>query len=269
MIIMKTLIYFLMAIVVVLFQAANNASGQTRGEVSQKTVQLNLVHLKSNDYEKRLQAANYFDQLSNADLNPEIFKAAIDALKQEIEQTNGIFKIEKSNGSGEAEAEAYGMYMGSLCNIIGKSNNKEALPLLVDRCMSSEGLLRFGDDAAILLLNVLTTNSNDFNKTNAISILGVMLQPKTTGYVATGEVRSKIKKTLIQTLSANDLYIKMASVRAIGNSEDKDMQHVLENIANNDGVHFLKKDKATGKEIDRYPVREEAKKALMKFKSAQ
>ncbi len=104
---------------------------------------------------------------------------------------------------------------------------------------------------------------------NAISVLDEMMKPKQEGYVASGGVRSKIKKALIQAISKKNQYVRQGSVRALGNSEDADVIPILEKIAKSDREHFEKKDRTTGKMTTRYPVREEAEKALSKLKQKE
>ena len=229
-----------------------------------------VADFKSHDYETRYQAAFYFSQFSKANLNETIFNAAGDALKYEIEHNSGPLKIKKKKenkkeNTGEAAAEAYVMYIVNLCQIVGQSNDNKYLSLLIASCPTADNLLKFGDDAANLLLDELKTATNSHRKSVLISVLGVMLQPKATGYVLRGDNRIRLKKLLIQQLSDNDIYLKKAAVRALGDSQDDDIKYILEDLAKNDGEHFIKHDRVTGNAIDRYPVREETEKALLKF----
>ncbi len=227
--------------------------------------------ISSPDLAERQNALFFFSHFKKEDLNEKIMDAIIDLFKKEMGQNKGPYKVKKriktdtSNDIADS-GEGYGIYQGYLCELAGKTGNKDLLPLLVEHCMDPKVIINFGDASIGLVIDKLSKTNNSMAKTNAIRVLGEMLKPKQDDYVAKGEIRGTIKKVLIQATSDDDHYVRSASVKALGASEDEDMIPLLEKIAQNDSAHFEKKVSATGEVRTIYPVREEAEKALKKIK---
>jgi len=251
---------------------------QTADRSSLKSqIEDNYIRLKSEDFEKRYKAVYFFSKLKKEEIPEEIFKAIIDLFKKEVDREK--IKEEFFRRGGVAEnlpkdiayinSEEYGMYHGYLCNLVGKTGDKNLLPLLVEYCLRKEVLINFGDLGVDSVINVLKTSNNPDRKVSAIRVLGEMLKPKETGYVASAETRNRIEEALIQTTKDSDRYIRSAAVSALGDSGNKSVIPILEDIAKNDPYHFERKDKTSEKVETIYPVRERAEEALQKLKAKE
>lgn len=249
----------------------------------EKKIEENYQKLHSSDFMKRYDALHFFSNLKKEKLPEKVFKTVADLLKTEIEGIKKVNEFFAKGGVAEnlpkdidyINSEAYGMYSGYLCEIAGKSRNKSLLPLLVEYCMEPKVLINFGDAAVEPVIDKLLKTDNPMRKTNAIRVLAEMLKPKKEGYVAKGEARNRIKEVLIQATSDKDRHVRSVAVRALGDSGDKDVIPVLEEIAKSDPFSVEKKDPftgktitdpATGKTITLYPMREEAQKAIQRIK---
>ena len=126
-------------------------------------------------------------------------------------------------------------------------------------------MTNFGDDAVEPVIDALKKQRNPGGRMTIMQILGEMLKPKETGYVATGETRSKIKDILIQATKDSDPYVRSSALKALGQSEEKDIIPILEDLAKNDPYCFEDKD-PSGKQVTRCPVRSDAQKAIEQIK---
>ena len=232
--------------------------------------------LLSSDFTERNHAVFFFSHFKKEELNERILKSATDLLKKEFEREKIVEDLFRKGRLAElgkdlayVNSENFGMYHLYLCRIVGKSGDKNSLTLLVNYCPMPEVLVNFGDDAVEPILDVLRKTTNPFGKSNAISVLGEMLKPKKEGYIASGQIRNKIKKALEQFVYDENDGVRQGAVRALGDSEDADVIPILKKVATSDPKHFEKKDHATGKMTTRYPVREEAEKALSKIKEKE
>ncbi len=120
----------------------------------------------------------------------------------------------------------------------------------------------------------------------AASILGEISKPEKEGYVASENVRRKIKQGLIDSLKDNEhpknkitywneydnevlasMRVRFWVVHALGNIGDEDVIPIIKKVANEDPYFqdFSKKENYTGPK-KRYIVREEAQKVLERLK---
>ena len=258
---------------ILILQLNSTAIAQTMsGSEFAKEIDENYSKLLSENIKERDQAVFFFSKLKKEELSKRVVDALGELFQKEIKQTKGVYKIKKGAITGSSDeiasfnGENYGIYFGRLCEIVGKSGDRKMLPLLVAHCLESKVLTNFGDDAVELVINHMSISDNPIGKMNALFVLDEMLKPKKEGYVASGEMRNKIKKALIQATLDKDRHVKSLSVKALGNSEDDDVIPILEKIAKEDPDHFFDKDISTGRKKAIYPVREEAEKALKKFK---
>ncbi|MBI5101744.1 MAG: HEAT repeat domain-containing protein [Nitrospirae bacterium] len=234
--------------------------------------------LISSDFSQRYEATRYFNQkLEKEDLTDDVIKESLNLLKNEAERIIKFRELSLKPGVQRIEEkvphnllymndEEFAVYYGDLCEIIGKSAKKDYLAILIEHCLEPKVFLYYGADAVDPIISTLLVSILPDKKMSAIFVLGEMLKPKKEGYITSGVDRSKIMAVLIQATSDSDRNIRQASVRAIGDSGDKDAVPVLTEIANNDPFYFEKTDRTTGKIITRYAVREEAKKALEKIR---
>ena len=240
---------------------------------SEADIERYYTKIKSADFEERNEAVNSFINLKPEKYNEEMIVEIKSLFIREMNMEDEVYKFFTTGGTTDTlptsmtyqNSEAYGLYRVNLCHLAGMIGDKKLLPLLVKKCLRSDVLLDFGDDAVQLILDGFSNTSNPIRKMTTISVLGEMVKPKKKGYVAKGKNRTKIKNALIKATNDENKHVRTVSVRALGNSGDKDVISVLEKVAREDKYKVKKKDKL-GKEIEEiYPVREEAKKALEKL----
>jgi HEAT repeat protein len=243
-------------------------------DILKKRGEIYYQKLISRDFKDRDHAIYFFSHFKIAEVNEKTVNAIIELFKAEIEQSKIFADFVGKGGTADnlpkdiayLNSEAYGMYHVYLCRLVGQSTDKNLLPLLIKYCPMPEVLVNYGDDVVEPFVKALKSADNPSEKMNAIFVLAEMLKPKKEGYVASGETRNKIKQALMQAISDKDRLVKSVAVKALGDSDDNDVIPILENIAKNDSDHFEKKDLATGELKTRYPVREEAEKALKKIR---
>jgi HEAT repeat protein len=243
-------------------------------DILKKKGEIYYQKLFSSEFNERDHAIYFFSQFRKEELNEKTVNAIVELFKSEINQSKKFADFVRKGGIADnlpkdiayLNSEAYGMHHVYLCKLVGQSTDKNLLPLLIKYCPMPEVLVNFGDDVVEPFINELKSASNPSEKMNAIFILSELLKPKKEGYAARGEIRNKIKTALIQTTLDQNKYVKLVSVKALGDSEDEDVIPILEKIAQNDLERFENKDRITGEMKMRYPVREEAEKALKKIK---
>ena len=289
----KNIVRIAIACFVVIVQLSSKTEAQTQADVKvtqneldaykedyrdtdllKKKGEMYYQNILSPDFDRRDHALYFFNHFKKEEINKKTMNAFIDLFKSEIKQSKIFADFVGKGGTIDKlpkditylNSEDYGLYHDYLCRIVGKSGDRNILQALVERCPMPEVLVNFGDDAVEPVITALKSTENPSGKMNALFVLDEMLKPKKEGYVASGEMRNKIKKALIQATLDKDRHVKSVSVKALGNSEDDDVIPILESITKNDPDHFFDKDISTGRKITRYPVREEAEEALKKIK---
>jgi len=251
----------------------------------EKKIEENYIKLQSVDLIERYLALYFFSQLKKEELPQKVMDKAIGMFINEFERIKIFNELIKKPGRIEENvpkellyinSEEYGMYWVYLCKIVGKSGDLKVLPLLVNTHLDSSVLIEFGDLAVEPVINVLKTADNPTRRTSAISVLRDFLKDKEEGYVASGEARDKIKRALIEAISEKDHWTRGALVKSLGDSGDRDFIPVLEKVAESDPykverdpIPGVDKDVPPGKKVIRYPVRNDAKKALEKLKGKE
>jgi hypothetical protein len=267
-----------------IIQSSTLAQAQTKVDPElEKKIEENYLKLQSADFNERYWASYFFSQLKKEELPQKVMDKAIDLFMKEIERIKVFSELLKKPGRIEDNipkelleinrSEMHAQYFGYLCKIVGKSGDLRVLPLLVDYHLDSSVLIDFGELAVEPVINVLKTSNNDTRKMGAISVLKDFLKDKEEGYVASGEMREKIKKVLIDAVSDKDMWTRSAVVLALGDSGDRDFIPILEKVAESDPYQVERKpipgrdkDVPPGKKVIAYPVREDAKEALEKLK---
>lgn len=235
-------------------------------KMSDNTMQSNIENrLLSQNFKERNDAVIYLNSLSDG-LNNQVFALIIKLFNIEIEKENEFNIIVSKGATAESlpkklayiNSEEYGTYHLNLCELAAKSRNRTLLPLLIDHCLNPKSLLIYEDQSVGKLVEiVLNPEASRDRKRAAISVLGEMLKPKKGKYTAIGKIRQTIKDALLKTATSQDSSIRLVSIRALGNSGDKDLIQEIENIGNTDKYYILEKD-----ERKVFPVREEAIKAI-------
>jgi hypothetical protein len=239
-------------------------------------MEMNYKKLFSVNFNERAEAVNYFYELKKDKLDEKYIKALIDLFRREAKQFKAFAEFVQKGGTADTlpkeiaywNSKESGLYHLYLCRLVSKSEDKSLLNLILENCADPVTMSNCGEDAVEPVVNALKTSKSSEGRTSRIDMLGEMLKPKVSGYVASGNTRNKIKELLVQLVKDNDRYVRSASVRALGDSRDKDVIPMLENIAKNDPYSVVVKD-PSGKEVKRYPVRERAEEALQKLKAKE
>jgi len=251
------------------------------GPELEKNIEEYYLKLQSEDFNERYWAVHFFNQLKKEELSQKVIGSAIELFMKEIERKKTFNKFAAGPGMIEEKvpkellyinSEEYGMYFLNLSRIVGKSGDLRILPLLIDYCFDPDSIMNFSDGAVEPVINVLKTADNPGRRASAILVLKDFLKNKEEGYVARGEAREKIKKAMIDAVSDNDWNVRGVVVKALGESGDKDFIPVLEKVAESDPYKIergpipeVDKDVPPGKKVIRYPIRNDAKKALEKL----
>jgi hypothetical protein len=242
-----------------------------------KDVEMEMYYkrLSSEKFEERNEAVHFFYEPEIEDLGSPIMKALIDLFRMEEEKNAKVKDFFKKGGTADklpndiayVNSRPYGLYYLYLCRLASKSKDKSLLDLLLRSCWDPEAITNFGDDAVEPVINALKKPGNPGGRITVIQILGEMLKPKETGYVAGGEIRNRIKEVLIQETKDGDRYVRSTAVRVLGDSRDKDVIPIIDDVAKNDPYFYEKKDESTGNIEKFYPVRMTAKEIAEKLKA--
>ncbi len=264
-------IYFILIFLVLMFYAPLNANDTFNGDAE---IEVNYRRLFSSNFTERADAVEYFYGLKKDKLDERYMKALIGLFKREVEQLKKFNDFLQKGGTAATLPKeiAYwnnrraGLYHLYLCGLVSKSGDKSLLNLILKNCGDPESIANLGEDAVEPVLDALKTSKSTEGKTSRIDMLGEMLKPKLSGYVASGNTRKKIKELLIQYTKDGDRYVRLASIKALGESQDKDIIPIIDDVAKNDPYFYEKKDESTGNIERVYPVRMTAKEVLEKLK---
>lgn len=270
----KALFVNLLWIFLLLFHGLLNANDASDKDVEMEN---NYKKLFSPTFEERKSAVEYFHELRKDKLDEKYMKALIDLFKREAEQFKIFADYVQKGGTGDKlpkniayiNSESYGMYHIYLCRLVSKSRDRSLLKLILKSCGEPEVLMNFGDEAAESLIDALASPGNPGGKITIIQALEEMLKPKEKGYMASGAIRKKIIQTMLQETKDSNRFVRSVSVKALGESDDKDVIPILEDISKNDPYHFEKMDESSKRMKTIYPVRESAKEALEKLKAKE
>lgn len=250
----------------------SNETSQTDSEM-----EMNYKRLLSPNFEHRVDAVDYFYGLKKDIFDKKYREALIDLFKSEEGRKQKVMNFFNTGGTADklpkdiayVNSRPYGLYYLYLCRLVSKFGDKSLLNLVLNSCADPESISNFGKDAIEPIVMTLNTSKDTQGKASRIYMLGEMLKPKEKGYVASGETRKKIKELLIQFVKDTDQYVRSASVQALGESQDKDVIPIIDNVAKNDPYFFESKDKTTGKIEQVYPVRKKAKEVLEELKAKE
>lgn len=242
-----------------------------------KDVEMEMYYekLSSEKFEERNGAVEYFYELKDEKLEEKYMKALIDLIKREVEQIEKFNDFLQKGGTADTlpkeiayrNSREIGLYHLYLCRLVSLSGDKALLNLVLRNCGDPESIANLGEDAVEPVLDALRTSQSPHGKFSRIGMLGEMLKPKASGYVARGNTRNKIKELVIQYVKDSDRYVRSASVQALGASQDKDVFPIIDDVAKNDPYFYEKKDERTGNIEKVYPVRMTAKEILEKLKA--
>lgn len=272
---MKAITFMISILALILIPAIEDLTLPQTPDYSilQKQIKDNDQNLKSEDFKQRGEAVYFFTKIRWAELPPNVIKSIKDLFKKEVEQRKLFDDFVMRGGTAEnlpkdiayINSKEYGTYHGYLCELCGRSGDKDLLPLLVQYCLEPKIIIKYGDSAVGQVINVLKTSNNSIRRMSAVFVLNEMLKQKDEGYTAKGKTRRNIIDALVQASRDGNRYVRSVSVEALGESQDEDVIPILENIAKTDPFYLIDKG-PSGEEVRKYPVREDAKKALEKLK---
>jgi len=271
----RSIINICIILLILAIPLINLAVAQIQDNLSPKDkIEENYKKLNSKDFTERREGAYFFSKLKKGEIPEMVFKSTVQLFKEELGREKIKEDFFKRGGIADKlptdiaylNSEAYIMYQGYLCNIMGKSGDKTLLPLLVQHCLEARVLNNFGEAAVEPVLNVLETVNNPGQKMSAIFVLTEMLKMKDEGYTPRGKTRRNIIDALVKALKDSNRYIRSVSAEALGESQDKDVIPIVDDVAKNDAYFYEKKDENTGNIEKIYPVRMKAKEVLENLK---
>ncbi len=232
----------------------------------------------SRNPQERRSAAMYLRFLTADEIGPDLMNDIVNLLFKEEERMNKVRKerglpdgviFAEDPGAGESGAS----YILDLCEIVGKSGNLKALPLLMKYGTHGKDLVGYGEETVKYFFEGLERWSSKPNYVaSLLNVLDYWLADKKEGYNARGATREQIKAELIKrALSDKEYEVKSIAVWVLTKATDGDLIPVFEKIAANDPWHFEEglerptdKKPAPGKKVLRYPLRELAKGEIEK-----
>lgn len=274
----RSIINICIILLILAIPLINLAVAQIQDNLSPKDkIEENYKKLNSKDFTERREGAYFFSKLKKGEIPEMVFKSTVQLFKEELGREKIKEDFFKRGGIADKlptdiaylNSEAYIMYQGYLCNIMGKSGDKTLLPLLVQHCLEARVLNNFGEAAVEPVLNVLETVNNPGQKMSAIFVLTEMLKMKDEGYTPRGKTRRNIIDALVKALKDSNRYVRLVSVKALGESQDKDVIPIVDDVAKNDAYFYEKKDENTGNIEKIYPVRMKAKEVLENLKKTE
>lgn len=244
--------------------------------MSQKSEDQNILlsQLQSNDWQQRAAAAEKLIANRDAHRSEEVKQALIDLLDREnqliestLRESNGLEGV--SVKYGEGYSEYYSMILGDVDQLV-EASDKRALKVLARGAYNPDSqlamkLANYGEDIVPTLLELAL---NDFasHRENALAILGEILKRgELTAKRIPNEMREEIKQALVRGTSDKEFWVRAQAVRSIGKAGDKNAIPLLEKILETDPGAIP----AAEPGVERYPVREEALKAISLIKNRE
>lgn len=244
---------------------------------AQDEIELNSKKLQSPDFNQRYDSIIYFYGLK--DLPPEVRSKINNLFFAEIEKKRIFDRLAANPGMIEEKvpkdllyinSEKYGLYFLYLSRLAAKSKDTKLLPYLLDYCVDYEALSQY-DNLAIEKISEKIYSSPD-KKIGYIEVLGSFFENKKTQ--TNSPEAEKIINVLKNILTSKDenWVVKVSAINTLVKTEDGTVIQTLEKVAATDPctieIEIQSKDKSSPpkKEI-KYPVREEARRALEKLKT--
>jgi HEAT repeat protein len=226
-----------------------------------------LSQLQSDDWQTRAAAAEKVIANRNTRKSEEITNALIDLLDRENQLIESTLRA--SNGMegvsvkyGEGYSEYYSALLGAV-DQVADYNDERTLNILVQSSYNGDSpfamkLASYGDAVVPMLLNRANSDLASY-QSEALAVLGEILKvEKYRVSQLSEETREQVRQALIRGVGDQDVGVRMQAVRALGKADGKDTVELLERIAQSDPAAIP----AAGAGKSRYPVREEALKAI-------
>ena len=236
---------------------------QTSGNIRQL-----LEQLQSKDWKSRSQAYQELRRYSNEE---EVKVALMRAFEIEIAEEEQWWAKHRKNNMHQdkpavEEDDGRGEYYLDLLKTIESTNDPRAIKLLVIGAAISYDSRRIvaaqGSKSIPFLLDAL-------NKSNNPSVLVAV--PETICIMAemgkmTESERLRLEKVLIEQIKVADDAARLSCVKALGAIGNKEALNTLNTIVMSDKC-VIKRKGSKGSMIEYYPIRDEAKNAILKIKA--
>jgi len=250
-----------------------------------------IEQLNHSDWRIRDKAVSHLNRLKKEQKTERVRKALINLLEREVtaERDGKKYITTVIPDPGQGKGEGFGEYIVNLLEAVANLRDARAVPILVEFMAGGgqaveDALVEIGERCVDPLIEKLHKGAAGLNlslKAAAAKVLGRILKEKKTGYTAKGKIRVRIKQALFKALKENQhptdaslewyemrvmerAWVRKNIVWALGESGDKDVIPVLEEISRTDPYKKKRKDGTIY-----HPVREEARKAVAKIQSLQ
>lgn len=262
----KLIVLTLIALFIVGVAFAVNQKGDEQSRL--------LSQLRSDDW---LQRSRGVEKLI-ADRKALGSKDVKDALADLLDRENQLVEatLRESNGLegvsvkyGEGYSEYYAVLLGAV-DQVADYNDKRTLSILAHGSYNSDSpfavkLASHGEPIVPILLEMANSDISS-SRANAVGVLGEVLKIGKYGVVVLlPETQGQVEQALIRGTDDEDVGVRMLAVQGLGKAGRSDTIQLLERIAQSDKASFP----AAGAAKSRYPVREEALKALSMLKAEE
>lgn len=232
-----------------------------------------LSQLRSDDWLQRSRGVEKLITDRKALGSKEVKDALVDLLDREnqliestLRESHGLEGV--SVKYGEGYSEYYSVLLGAV-DQVADYNDKRTLNILVHCSYNYDSpfamkLASHGEPVVPMLLEMANSDISS-NRANALGVLGEVLKIGKYGVVVLPpETHGQVEQALIRGTDDEDVGVRMLAVQALGKGGNKDTAQLLERIAQSDPAAI-----PAGAGKSRYPVREEALKALSLIKTEE
>lgn len=198
-----------------------------------------------------------------------LFRVRPECAESDRIRTALITLLNQESQKEPVQGEGHAEFIDHLITLVASLDDDRAMPLLMGRYFGVNSSVQCfiaarGEQTLDTVLTMLDIKGYPGKPITAVRILGIMLKPKTEGFVARGATKTLIIERLTNLAkNSSDSGIRRTSVRAVSQSRDKQLIPLITFISENDPYFRLQKD---GTKY--FPVREEAKQALIKLEAS-
>lgn len=233
-----------------------------------------LSQLQADDWLQRSRGVEKLIADRKALGSKEVKGALVDLLDREnqliestLRESNGLEGV--SVKYGEGYSEYYSVLLGAVDQVADYNDNR-TLNILVHCSYNSDSpfavkLASHGEPVVPMLLEMARSDL-PANRANALGVLGEILKiEKYRVVVLRLETQGQVEQALIRGTDDEDVGVRMLAVQALGKAGNSDTIELLERIAQSDKASIP----GAGAAKNRYPVREEALKAISVLKAEE
>ena len=233
-----------------------------------------LSRLQSDDWQKRAAAVEKVIANRNTHRSEEVRNALIDLLDRETQLIESTLR--ESNGSegvsvkyGEGYSAYYSVLLGAV-DQVADYNDERTLNILVHSSYNGDSpfamkLASYGEPVVPMLLNKANSDIAP-SRGSALAVLGEILKvEKYRAIRLPADTNEQVRQSLIRGTADQDVGVRMQAVQALGKAGGNDAVQLLEKIAKSDPAAIP----AHVAGENRYPVREEALKAIRLIKNEE